>query len=112
VLLRAREPPAQYPSSSRDECLTISGATPEITGWKPVPPARDIRERSTGGSVLRFGILFILLILSKSAVQKGEQDVQDVARQPEQVNHGPPRIMLVFAPFGGYKKSETALLLG
>jgi hypothetical protein len=27
-----------FPGSSRDDRLTISGATPEITGWKPVPP--------------------------------------------------------------------------
>jgi hypothetical protein len=46
-----------------------------------------MRERSTVGSVFRFGILFILLILSKSASRKGgqdEQDLQDVPRQPEQ----------------------------
>ena len=84
--MRASKPFAPFQSSSRDESLTISGATPEITGWKPGPPARDMRERSTVGSVFRFGILFILLILSKSAAQKGgqdEQDLQDEPRQPE-----------------------------
>jgi hypothetical protein len=44
-----------------------------------------MRERSNVGFVFRFGILFILLILSKSAARKGgqdEQDLQDVPSHP------------------------------
>jgi hypothetical protein len=30
-----------FPGSSRNGRLTISGATPEMTGWKPAPPQRS-----------------------------------------------------------------------
>jgi hypothetical protein len=53
-------------TASSAEDAQKEGITPN---WSQIVTAskRNIRERSTGGSVFRFNILFILLILSKSA---------------------------------------------
>jgi hypothetical protein len=41
-----------FPGSSRNDRLTISGATPEMAGWKPAPPRRRIigidQDRAVG----------------------------------------------------------------
>jgi hypothetical protein len=74
------------------QIATASPAETPMRSQIATASKRNIRERSNVGPVFRFNILFILLILSKSAARKEGQDEQDLQDEPSQPELGFPEI--------------------